>query len=109
MADGSRAGDAEGCDTQGAEAGDRRCCAWTCEALAIWISEKFGKTIYPDNVVRIPCRNGLSRQKARPVRPKTDAKAQERFQKRTCEALTATAGAHVGQKGRPCHCWWVKG
>ena len=57
-------------------------CTWTCEALAIWISEKFGKTIHPDSVGRILRRNGLSRQKVRPVHPKTDAKAQERFQKR---------------------------
>jgi len=57
-------------------------CTWTCEALAIWISEKFGKTIYPDSVGRILRRNGMSRQKARPVHPKTDPKAQERFQKR---------------------------
>lgn len=60
-------------------------CTWTCEALAIWISEKFGKTIYPDSVGRILRRNGLSRQKTRPVHPKTDAKAQERFQKKTCQ------------------------
>jgi transposase len=59
-------------------------CTWTCEALAIWISEKFGKTIYPDSVGRIMRRNGLSRQKTRPVHPKTDAEAQERFQKKTC-------------------------
>jgi len=57
-------------------------CTWTCEALAIWISEKFGKTIHPDSVGRILRRNGMSRQKARPVHPKTDAKAQERFQKK---------------------------
>lgn len=57
-------------------------CTWTCEALAIWISEKFGKTIYPDSVGRILRRTGMSRQKTRPVHPKTDPKAQERFQKR---------------------------
>lgn len=59
-------------------------CTWTCEALAIWVSETFGKTISPDSVGRILRRNGLSRQKARPLHPKTDAKAQERFQKKTC-------------------------
>lgn len=57
---------------------------WTCEALAIWISEKFGKTIYPDSVGRILRRDDLSRQKTRPAHPKPDAKAQERFQKKTC-------------------------
>lgn len=57
-------------------------CTWTCEALAIWISETFGKTIYPDSVGRILRRTGMSRQKTRPVHPKTDPEAQERFQKR---------------------------
>lgn len=56
-------------------------CSWTCEALAIWISERFGKTIHPDSVGRIMRRMGLSRQKTRPVHPKKDPKAQERFQK----------------------------
>lgn len=54
-------------------------CTWTCQALAIRISEKFGKTIHPDSVGRLLRRNGLSRQKTRPVHPKTDPKAQERI------------------------------
>ncbi|HIJ39002.1 MAG TPA: helix-turn-helix domain-containing protein [Rhodospirillaceae bacterium] len=62
-------------------------CTWTCEALAIWISERFGKTIYPDSVGRVLRRNGLSHQKARPFHPKTDPKAQERFQKKGCATL----------------------
>ena len=57
-------------------------CTWTCEALAIWISVKFGKTVHPSSLSRILRRMGMSRQKARPVHPKTDAKAQERFQKK---------------------------
>lgn len=57
-------------------------CTWTCEALAVWIAAKFGKTIHPHSVGRTLKRLGLSRQKARPVHPKTEAKAQERFQKR---------------------------
>lgn len=56
-------------------------CTWTCEALAVWISQKFGKTMHPDSVGRLLRRMGLSRQKARPVHPKKDPKAQERFQK----------------------------
>lgn len=55
---------------------------WTCEALAAWIPAKFGKTVHPHSVGRMLRRLGMSRQKARPVHPKTDAKAQERFQKR---------------------------
>ena len=92
--------------------------------MAIWISKAFGKTIHPDSVGRILRRTGMSRQKARPVHPKTNAKAQERFQKKgLSEALTAAAQAkpgkrirlffqdeaRVGQKGRTCHRWWVKG
>jgi len=57
-------------------------CTWTGEALAIWISERFAKTMHPDSVTRLLRRMGLSRQKARPAHPKGDAKAQERFQKR---------------------------
>lgn len=57
-------------------------CTWTCEALAIWISERFGKTFHPDSVGRTLRRMGLSRQKTRPAHPKKDPKAQERFQKR---------------------------
>ena len=57
-------------------------CTWTREAMAIWISVKFGKTVHPSSLSRILRRMGMSRQKARPVHPKTDAKAQERFQKK---------------------------
>lgn len=57
-------------------------CTWTCEALAVWISANFGKTIHPTSLGRILHRMGLSHQKARQVHPKTDPKAQERFQKK---------------------------
>ena len=57
-------------------------CTWTCDALAIWISARFGKTMHPDSVGRMLRRMGLSRQKARQVHPKADARAQEHFQKR---------------------------
>lgn len=56
-------------------------CTWTCEALAVWIAAKFGKTFHPHSVGRTLRRLGLSRQKVRPVRPKTESKAQERFKK----------------------------
>jgi transposase len=59
-------------------------CTWTCEALAIWISAAFGKTIHPRSMGRILRRLKLSRQKARPVHPKTDPEARERFQKGGC-------------------------
>lgn len=57
-------------------------CTWTREALALWISRRFGKALHPHSLSRILRRMGLSRQKARPVHPRTDAKAQERFEKR---------------------------
>ena len=57
-------------------------CTWTCEALAIWISARFGKTMHPDSVGRMLRRMGLSRQKARQVHPRADTKTQDRFQKR---------------------------
>lgn len=57
-------------------------CTWTGEALAIWISERFGKTIHPDSVTRLLRRMGMSRQKSRPYHPKSDPQAQERFQKK---------------------------
>ncbi|CAO3459790.1 winged helix-turn-helix domain-containing protein [Azospirillum largimobile] len=56
-------------------------CTWTCEALAVWIAAKFGKTFHPHSVGRTLRRLGLSRQKARPVHPKAESKAQERFKK----------------------------
>jgi len=56
-------------------------CTWTGEALAIWISERFAKTMHPDSVTRLLRRMGLSRPKARPTHPKRHARAQERFQK----------------------------
>lgn len=57
-------------------------CTWTREALAIWISAEFGKTVHPSSLSRILRRMGMSRQKARQVHPKTDPEAQERFQKK---------------------------
>lgn len=60
-------------------------CTWTCEALAVWISAKFGKAVHPRGLGRVLRRMDLSRQKARQVHPKTDAKAQVRFQKLAAE------------------------
>ena len=57
-------------------------CTWTGEALAVWISQRFAKTIHPDSVTRLLRRMGMSRQKARPFHPKGDHQAQEHFQKK---------------------------
>jgi transposase len=62
-------------------------CTWTRDSLAIWISAKFGKTLHPGSLSRILRRMDMSRQKARPVHPKTDTKAQERFQKKGSATL----------------------
>ena len=97
---------------------------WTREALAIWISAHFGKTIHPSSLRRVLRRLELSRQKTRPVHPKHDDKALERIKKRITRRLEPGCGdpsrqavepiwfqdeARVEQKGRLCHRWWIKG
>jgi transposase len=57
-------------------------CAWTREALAVWISARFGEAVHPAGVSRILRRLGLSRQKARPTHPRSDPGAQARFEER---------------------------
>lgn len=57
-------------------------CTWTREALSLWIARHFGKTMAPRSVSDLLARLGLSRQKARPVHPMTDRKAQDAFRKR---------------------------
>ncbi|HEV2124057.1 MAG TPA: winged helix-turn-helix domain-containing protein [Chloroflexota bacterium] len=56
--------------------------AWTLADLCGWLEQRFGKRLHPASLSRILRRNGFSRQKARPVHPRRDAKAQEGFQKR---------------------------
>lgn len=50
--------------------------------LAAFVAERFGKTVMPQSLPRILRREGCSRQKARPVHPKTSATAREAFEKR---------------------------
>jgi transposase len=47
----------------------------------------FGKSFHPSSLTRVLHRMGFSRQKARPVHPQRDEKAQERFIKRTYEGV----------------------
>ena len=54
---------------------------WTLPQLCRWIEARFNKRLHPASLSRILRSNGFSRQKARPVHPQSDAKAQERFQK----------------------------
>src|SRR5829696_8621468 len=57
-------------------------CAWTLPDLCRFIEERFDKSMGPQSMSRVVRRLGLSRQKARPVHPKRDARAAERFAQR---------------------------
>jgi transposase len=56
--------------------------AWTRADLCRWIAGRFGKTFRPASLSRVLERLGLSRQEVRPVHPRADPEAQERFRKR---------------------------
>jgi transposase len=60
------------------------CCAWTRADLCRWMAAHFGKSYHPSSMTRVLRRMRFSRQKARPVHPQRDEKAQERLQKRGC-------------------------
>jgi transposase len=59
-------------------------CAWTRADLCSWLEERFGKVFHPSSLSRVLRRLAMSRQKARPIHPEADPKAQERFRKRGC-------------------------
>jgi transposase len=56
--------------------------AWTRADLCGWLEGRFGKPFHPSSLSRVLRRLDLSRQKARPVHPEADPKAQERFRKK---------------------------
>ncbi len=56
--------------------------AWTRADLCRWLEARFGKSYHPSSMTRVLRRMGFSRQKARPVHPKADPAAQERFKKK---------------------------
>jgi transposase len=58
--------------------------AWTRADLGGWLEARFGKRFHPSSLSRVLRRLEMSRQKARPVHPEVDPKAQERFAKRGC-------------------------
>ena len=58
--------------------------AWTRADLCGWLEARFGKPFHPSSLSRVLKRLDLSRQKARPVHPDADPKAQQRFTKRGC-------------------------
>jgi transposase len=52
--------------------------------LCGWREARFGKRFHPARLSRVLKRPEMSHQKARPVHPRADPKAQERFRKRGC-------------------------
>ena len=58
--------------------------AWTRADLCGWLETRFGKAFHPSSLSRVLRRLDLARQKARPVHPEADPRAQERFRKRGC-------------------------
>jgi transposase len=58
--------------------------AWTRADLCGWLEARFGKPFHPSSLSRVLERLEMSRQKARPVHPEVDPRAQERFRKRGC-------------------------
>lgn len=56
--------------------------AWTLRDLAAFVAERFGKMITPQSLSRMLRREGFSRQKARPIHPKTSPRARDEFEKR---------------------------
>ena len=60
--------------------------AWTRADLCRWLEARFAKKLHPSSLSRVLRRLELSRQKTRPVHPRVDPAAQERFRKRGCAA-----------------------
>ncbi len=58
--------------------------AWTRADLCRWLDDRFGTRVHPSSLSRVLRRLELSRQKTRPVHPRVDTQAQERFRKRGC-------------------------
>jgi transposase len=58
--------------------------AWTRTDLCRWLEDRFKKTLHPASPSRVLRRLDLSRQKARPVHPEADPRAQERFRRGGC-------------------------
>ena len=58
--------------------------SWTLPDLCRFIEARFSKSMCPQSMSRVVRRLGLSKQKARPVHPKRDAKAADAFAKRGC-------------------------
>ena len=98
------------------------CVAWRARDLRELVERRFGVRYSESGVRRLLRGLDLSWQKARPVHPEADPRAQERF-KKTCRAVrgsraTTPGGrvelwfmdeARIGQKGGVTHVWYQKG
>ena len=58
--------------------------AWTRADLCRWPEDRLEKKLHPSSLSRVLKRLELSRQKARPVHPRVDPAARERFRKKGC-------------------------
>jgi transposase len=58
--------------------------AWTRADLGRWLGDRFAKELHPASLSRVLRRLELSRQKARPIHPRADPAARERFRKGGC-------------------------
>ena len=57
--------------------------AYTLEDLTLIVRERFGVSYHPESMSKLIKREGMSRQKCRPLHPKTDLASQEVFKKRS--------------------------
>jgi putative transposase len=81
--------------------------SWTLPDLCRFIEERFGKTMCPQSMSRVVRRLGLSRQKARPVHPKRDARAAELFAKRGFATLSRPQPRPI-RASRSCSGSWMR-
>jgi transposase len=100
------------------------CVAWRVRDLCRLVEERFGVRYGETGMLRLVKSLDLSRQKARPVHPEADPRAQERFKKNLPGVMREAADQHpeagrvelwfmdearIGQKGGMTHVWYQKG
>ena len=99
------------------------CVAWRARDLCALVEARFGVRYHESGLLKLLKGLDLSWQKARPVHPEADPKAQERFKKPSGPApgvvdrhpeaarveLWLMDEARIGQKGRTTHVWYQKG
>lgn len=77
--------------------------AWTLPELCREVERRWDVRYHPGHMSKLVRGLGLSRQKARPARPKVDPEAQAAFKKRLRDALEAVRAAHPGKR---LTLWW---